>query len=181
MKQHTRVALAAMIMAAPTLSMAANIEFKGKVNDQTCTVDVGGQPDATVILPTVSTTQLATAGATTGMTPFMVNVSGCKADAAGVAVNMVFSGAPITSNGNLQNTQATNAAGNVELQLLRDGGTTGSGSVINLTSVTTIANALNIAPGATSASHEFAVRYYASGASTPGDVQAVVNYDITYP
>jgi len=184
MKQQTRVALvAAVLVAVPALSMAAGgkITFNGKVIKQTCMVDVKGTTSPEVKLEAVSTTQLAVAGDSAGITPFTVRISNCTEQSAAVNVNTVFSGAPIELNGTkgvLQNTASSGAATNVALELLRD--TTGnSNSVIDLTSVTSV-DGLVVPPGATEATKEFAVRYVALGAATAGNVQAVVNYDITY-
>jgi len=178
MKQFVRTAFATTLVAAPMLSLAAgNITFKGKVLDQTCSVQIEGTDSPTVTLPTVSTKQLDHNGASAGITPFKVKVSGCKGGTGTMAINTVFSGAPITAEGNLKNTHSTPAA-NVEVQLLKD--TTGNqASVIKLTSVTSVSG-LELAAGAQEAEYEFAARYYAVGAATAGDVQAVVNYDITY-
>jgi len=161
------------------ISLAAGtITFEGRVLDQTCSVTVEGADSPTVKLPTVSTTQLAAANASAGLTPFKVKISACKAEGTALAVNTVFSGASITPSGNLKNIHA-DPAQNVEVQLLKDA-SGAAGTEIALTSVTAVAG-LEVAAGATEAEYEFAARYYASDAAGVGGVQAVVNYDITYP
>jgi len=175
MKQFVRAALASVLVTTPVLSMAAGtIKFTGTVTDQTCKVNVGGEKDHVVKLPTVSKSQLAVAGATAGITPFKIFVTDCTPAGTDIAINTVFSGATLTDNQNLQN---AGTAGNVEVQLL-----TGAGAgdqVIPLTSVTHVAG-LSVATGQTGAEYEFAARYFAAGAATAGSVEATVNYDITY-
>jgi len=180
MKQASHLALASIALALPALSMAAGqITFKGKVIDQTCSVKVEGTESPTVDLPTVSTGQLAASGKTAGLKPFTVEVSGCNAGTAEMKINTVFSGAIITSDGNLPNVAAeTDAAKHVEIQLLSDASGSDD-SIIQLASVTSVPG-LVLKPNETSASQQFAARYYATGAATVGDVKAVVNYDITY-
>jgi len=179
MKQQTRVALAATILVtAPALSMAAGtITFNGKVIDQTCVVDIDGAGNQTVTLGDVAANQLANPGSTAGLTPFVMNVTGCK-QGTDIVVNMVFSGATLAADGTLQNmATGSNAATNVELQLLSDAIT---GAPIPLSSVTTVP-AMTIPMGQVNGSKEFAVRYRsAAGGATVGDVTAMVNYDITY-
>jgi len=177
MKQFSKAAFATALIAAPLTSMAAGtITFTGKVNDQTCNVAIQGETNPTVTLPTVSVQQLITSG-TAGLTPFKVTVSGCKTGQAQLDIDTVFSGAPITVNGNLKNTAGLPAA-NVEVQLLKNPTGTAD-SVIALSSVTPVAG-LSLAPGAQEAEYEFAARYFSAGSAGAGDVQAVVNYDITY-
>jgi len=178
MKKTTRTAVAVILATAPVLTMAAGtIKFTGEVKDQTCTVNVEGEGSHTVPLPTVSTGQLDGAGATAGVTPFKLSVTGCKVASADVAINTVFSGVALTNNENLKNLidVAKGGAENVEIQLL-----TGVGGLpIQLQSVTTVPGLVVLA-GEQMAEYEFAAQYFASGTATPGSVEATVNYDITY-
>jgi len=182
MKQASHLALASIALAAPALAMAAGkITFKGKVIEQTCSVTVEGTESPTVDLPTVSKKQLVD-DKTAGLTPFTVKVSGCEAGKTELKINTVFSGGLINpETGNLSNIVAADAAAeNVEVQLLSDA-SGAEDSVIELTSVTSVPGLALPSDGTTtSASREFAARYYAAGPVTAGDVQAVVNYDITY-
>jgi len=176
MKQFARITLTAILASSPVFAMAAGtITFTGKVIDQTCQVKINGLDSPTITLPTVSTEQLKNSGETAGLTPFKVTVSGCKKDAHAVAIDTVFSGAPITDSGNLKNIHPTPAS-NVEIQLTQDSLGT---QPIALTSVTYV-KGLNLAGDTDSAEYEFAALYYAAGPASAGDVQAVLNYDITY-
>lgn len=70
-------ALAMVITSAFTASAFAvdgTITINGQITDTTCTISVdGGSNDATVTLPTVSSTTLGAAGATAGATPFTID------------------------------------------------------------------------------------------------------------
>ncbi|ENT2703482.1 fimbrial protein [Escherichia coli] len=115
------IMLAALSTGFATINAHAmsqnTIRFQGEVNAQTCHVDVNGASGSPVVLlPTVSTNQLANASARAGATSFTVNISGCQAPTAGdQIINLVLAGNNVTPSGNLGN---TGSAKNVELQLL---------------------------------------------------------------
>jgi len=184
MKQATRLALATTMLAtAPAVSMAetgGKITFEGKVTDQTCQVTINGASgDVSVTLPTVPQSQFLDVGAVAGRTPFVVKIAGCKQGVAtAVNVNVTLTNPTLTSDGALANTAPGNgAAEGVALQLLSD---MTEAKPFNLTSQSHLTG-LELEPGATEASHEFAVQYISHAKSVKaGTVQAVVNYDITY-
>ncbi|WP_338726327.1 fimbrial protein [Shewanella baltica] len=151
------------------------ITFLGEVSDQTCEVAINGNAaNPTVLLPTVSTAELATAGAVAGETPFTISVSGCTVNATkALPIKTVFVANNVTAGGNLGN---TGTATNVALQILDSVGGTG----VNLTTGSTV-DGLNIAAGANSASHDFAVQYISeAGSATAGRVVSAVQYAISY-
>ncbi|MGI2091066.1 fimbrial protein [Shewanella oncorhynchi] len=158
-------------------SVQANntITFLGEVSDQTCEVAINGNAaNPSVLLPTVSTAQLATAGSVAGETPFTISVSGCTVNATqALPIKTVFLGNNITTAGNLGN---TGTATNVALQLLDSVG----GTSINLTAGSAV-EGLNVAAGADSASHDFAVQYISeTGSATAGRVISSVQYAVSY-
>jgi major type 1 subunit fimbrin (pilin) len=166
--------LAALVAAGVSnAAMAVNtITFTGVVDAQTCTVAVGGSANPTVTLPTVGASELAALGNTAGATPFTVDVTGCTAGPDNVSIRLT-TGSPAT-NGTLTN---TGSASNVAVQLVDSGL---GGSAIDLTSgIATVVS--NLPNGVTSTSHNFAARYYATGAAGAGTVSATVNYELIYP
>ncbi|MDN0108645.1 fimbrial protein [Yersinia rochesterensis] len=167
----------ALFAASTTASMAASnntITFQGEVTAQTCAVTVNGlDANPMVLLPTVSSSDLDASGKTAGKTTFTLGVSGCAASADDIDVKTVFVGNQVTTNGNLQN---TGTASNVELQLLKDAVTT---TGINLNSGVA-QDGIVLKANATSAEHDFAVQYFATGQTTPGSVIASVQYAVSY-
>ena len=179
---NKKIAAIAVVAAttAPGFAFAASantINFQGEVTTQTCSVTVNGNAaNPTVLLPTVSTADLAATGSNAGMTNFTIGVSGCTAQASATPIKTVFVGNQVDSNGNLGN---TGTATNVALQLLDPAATS---APFNLSGSTGYAAAgLNLAAGATSATHDFAVRYYsAPGNATAGSVLGSVQYAVSY-
>jgi len=177
MERYVRSALVAVLASAPVLSMAAGqITFNGRVNDQTCQITVDGQDNPTVTLPTVPESQLPSLGATAGLTAFTVRIAACKSDNSALSVNMLLWGAPVTGNGNLQNTASVSPASNVEIQLMADAAGT---TPITLTATSAVPG-LTLPANAQEALHTFAARYFATGQAQAGNVQAIVNYDVGY-
>jgi major type 1 subunit fimbrin (pilin) len=136
-------------------------------------------PGSAISMPKVQAAALATYGGTAGTTPFSIQLVNCTTAGAvsnGVAVRTYFDGPQVNaSTGNL-NLGGAATATNVQLQL-----TNASGSVINLAGAKTDQNVAvqQISSGA--ANLPYAVRYFATGKSTPGSVASVVNYTIEYP
>jgi major type 1 subunit fimbrin (pilin) len=169
----------AAIAAIPFFAFAQSantITFRGEVAEQTCSVAVNGNASSPVVLlPTVSTADLASAGATAGQTEFTVSVSGCTANVTPQAVNTVFLPNSVTPAGNILN---TGTAANVSLQLLDPAA---PGTPFPLTGGFA-APGLQVAANETSASHNFAVRYYAENAAVgAGSVVGAVQYSVAYP
>ncbi|MGL4748769.1 MAG: fimbrial protein [Shewanella sp.] len=174
MKKLTLSALVLTALFGANAHANNTITFLGEVSDQTCEVAINGaSANPTVLLPTVSTADLASAGSVAGETPFTLSVSGCTIHATqALPIKTVFVGNSVTAAGNLGN---TGTATNVSLQILDAVG----GNAVDLTGVATV-NGLNVAAGDSTASHDFAVQYYAEGVATAGTVVSSVQYAISY-
>ncbi|MBO9537918.1 fimbrial protein [Herbaspirillum sp.] len=177
--------IATAIIATAALGQAAyaadgTINFAGKLEAQTCTIDVNGTTTpavATVTLPTVSTGKLAAAGDTTGQTGFIVGLKNCSGPAKSAAA-FFESGATVDlASGNLKTATGTGTAGNVQLQLVdaSNGSVIKAGNVSQNTSTTKVA-----LDTSGNASLPYAVQYYATGASSAGTVNSSVTYSINY-
>jgi len=152
------------------------VNFNGKLINETCQVDTASE-NIDVTLPTLPTQELAVAGAEKGSTSFEITVIGCDAGITKVAAHFEAVGStgynPVT--GNLVNTAAA-GADEVEVRLYNSvtgntpipvGQTGESFDVIN--NGVTNGAILGYAGG-----------YYATGATTAGDVTAKVNYVLAY-
>lgn len=166
-------------VAAPTVT------FQGEVTSQTCSVEINGQTNSVVLLPTVALTDFGStlaAGQTAGLTPFSISVTGCTAGAtAPQNISAQFLGYGVESNtGVLGNTNTgSDAASGFGIQLLSDS-TGASGTEVLLNGVTSVSG-LVLSVGETSASHEFGARYYSLGATgTAGKITAVAEYTLSY-
>ena len=171
-----RFALILTLTTAPVMAFAAasnTITFKGQVSDQTCQVSINGNAaNPVVLLPTVSAAQL-NADTTAGDTPFTIEVSGCTAPASSLAINTAFLANAATPAGNMVN---TGTAANVQIQLLESAG----GNPVILNGITAVPG-LVLDAAATSASHDFSVRYITEeGGATSGTVSASAVYALDY-
>jgi len=164
-------ALPGVVFAAPTVT------FQGEVTDQTCTVSINGETDGVVLLPTVSTAELAGGGDTAGLTPFTITLTGCTAPAGSdLNVTTNFLGHDVTAGGNLGNSAAGGAT-NVAIQLTEEAAGT---TPIVLNGITAV-DGLVVLEGETTASYEFGAQYISeAGSATAGAVTAVVEYTISY-
>jgi len=164
-------ALPGIVLAAPTVT------FQGEVTAQTCQASINGETDSIVLLPTVSTANLANSGAKAGLTPFTISVSGCQAPATNLAITTNFLGHNVTTEGNLGNVAASNPASNVAIQLTTDASGT---TPIVLNGVTPMSG-LELPAGETGASYQFGAQYVTEGGSaTAGAVTAVAEYTLSY-
>jgi major type 1 subunit fimbrin (pilin) len=164
--------LFALSLCLPASAMASNtITFVGEVSDSTCNVTIGGNSgDLMIQLPTVTTTDLSSAGSTAGEKEFTFEVNGCSGTAqTNVGIRLV---APsVSTAGNLINLASVTPATKVFVQIL-DGS-----SVIDFTSgeyhsaKKAFASAL---------SFPFKARYYSEGSPTAGAVEAKLEYALSY-
>lgn len=170
--------LSCSVMAAPTVT------FQGEVTSQTCSVEINGETNSIVLMPTVAMTDFGStlaAGQTAGLTPFTISVTGCTAPTTDQSISTQFLGYDVDSTtGVLGNTNtSTDAASGFGIQLLSDNTGT-SGTEVTLNGVTDVAG-LVLATGETSASHEFGARYYSLGADgTAGAITSVAEYTVSY-
>jgi major type 1 subunit fimbrin (pilin) len=161
------VLISAGLVSASVFAASDNtINFQGEVTTETCSVSVNGNnASPVVLLPTVSTTDLAASGATAGDTTFTVGVSGCAGDSTSATkISTVFVGNNVSGT-----------AKNVEVQILDP-----KDAVVNLTSGYTGSGDLTLQTGETSGSATYSARYYASGTPTAGTVTASLQYAVTY-
>ncbi|WP_158780623.1 fimbrial protein [Pantoea sp. BAV 3049] len=183
----TVCALALGMMASSSFVYAAGevtqgtVEFNGELINETCSIDADSQA-IVVTLPTLSTTTLASPGATGGSKLFDINVSGCPtgtdAGITQVAAHFEAIGGTGTNatTGNLTNvysgTTADPAAGNVEVRLYNSNeeplalGQTGDAATISSTGTATM---------------RYYGGYYATAATTAGKVNAKAQFTLAYP
>lgn len=171
--------LLAIAASAATFQASASnntITFQGQITEHTCNVTVNGNSASPmVLLPTVSTGELASANSTAGLTAFEVAVTDCGSLATGTTFSTVFVGNNVTEDGNLGNIGGD--AQNVELQILEKEGS----DEINLSSGPVSTEGFTLASGANSASRNYYVQYISpSGGATAGAVKGTLQYAITY-
>lgn len=174
-KSYLTILTGALLVSANAMAVSDNtISFQGEVTDETCSIAINGnQTTPVVLLPTVSSTDLAASGDTAGPVTFDIGLTGCTGDAANeTKISTVFVGNQVTTNGNLGN---TGTAGNVEVQLLDT-----TGLEINLTDGFTGDGDLKLAAGASDASASYTAQYYAAGKATAGTVEATLQYAVSY-
>lgn len=171
-------ATAAAALAAASLAAHAvdgTITISGTVVSNTCAVAVnGGTASATVALPPVSRTALASATQTAATTPFTLNITGCGA--ATPITTPYFEpasgGSSAIANGRLVN-QGT--ATNVDVQVLNS-----AGNPVTLGAAFGSQNVPSVTVSSGTATHNLFARYYATGAATAGSVTTTLAYTIVY-
>jgi P pilus assembly protein, pilin FimA len=180
--KHALSALALVIssvMVTSAFAVDGTITINGQITDTTCAISVdGGNADATVTLPTVSSSTLTVAGAVAGMTPFNIALTGCSGTSLATAQTYFEPGAFTDSNTGRLNTDSTvaDAATNVQVQLLnadRDPLVVGA----------SVANGQNDIPvdiSTGSGTLNYFAQYYATAASTAGSVTTQVDYTMIY-
>ncbi|CAH6636820.1 MULTISPECIES: fimbrial protein [Pseudocitrobacter] len=164
-----------LLVSANAMALSDNtITFQGEVTDETCSVAINGnQATPVVLLPTVSSSDLAASGDTAGPVTFDIGLTGCTGDTTNATkISTVFVGNQVTTNGNLGN---TGTAANVEVQILDTKGTE-----INLTNGFTGTGDLTLAAGEKEASATYTAQYYASGKATAGTVESTMQYAVSY-
>lgn len=169
----------ALLLAAalPVVALAESsntVTFRGQVTAQTCSVSINGNAASPVVLmPTVNANALAVQGSTAGETPFTIEVNGCSAPAVDLSIKTAFVGNNVNNAGHMLN---AGTATDVQVELLDKVG----GTPVRLDGVTAVEGLL-LLKGATSARHEFAVRYISEkGGAKPGTVSASAQYALDY-
>lgn len=167
------------LVVSSAIAYDGTIAFTGKVVDQTCSVKSGSE-SLTVTLPTVSKTALTTVAKTAGLTPFVIELSGCTPSATEGAkkVKAYFEPNAATdfTTGNLNNVTGNGKATEVQVQLLNADGSTPIklGKDVSAQGVTTT----DISTA--DVTLRYNAQYYATGTATAGDVSTTVNYTIAY-
>lgn len=175
-------ALAMVFTSAFTASAFAvdgTITINGQITDTTCTISVdGGSNDATVILPTVSSSTLATTGATAGATPFTISLSNCSGTALNNASTYFEPGTYVDSTTGRLNidTGASDAATFVQVQLLN----ADRNPIVAGASVAAGQNDIPVDISSGSGSLNYFAQYYATGTATAGSVTTQVDYTMVY-
>lgn len=179
-----KIAVALTVLSLPCAVLAApTVTFEGEVTSQTCSMNINGQTNSVIMLPTVNVSEFGTTltkGQTAGLTPFTVSVSGCTASTTGsTSIATKFLGYDVDStSGTLTNRATTDAAVGYSVQLMT--AATG-GTAVVLNGITSV-DGLVLAKDATSASYDFGAQYYvldAAGA-TAGKISAVAEYAVSY-
>lgn len=177
MKRLAAILLTTMgSVGAVHANSGGTITFNGEVTATTCEVKVNGLgTDATVMLPTVSESQLAKAGQSAGRTKFTLFLGNCSGSLK-TATAFFEDGPSVTLAGSLSNVGGT--ANNVDLRLL-DGGDAANQPIIigqygqvNSNSYTNIENGMGSLP--------YLVEYLSTGTATAGSVISNVVYSIHY-
>ncbi|SNY61444.1 fimbrial protein [Enterobacter sp. CC120223-11] len=170
------IALALGSTAAVSAAPSGNITIKGKLTAATCTVKVDSSAtgDATVTLPALPINQLSEAGETAGVTNFVMKLSGCT-PATGNVRAFFEAGANVdAATGRLNNSLTTGQAKNVQIQLRND-----KDVILEAGNTNQRTNASSpLSAGAAVLTYN--ARYYATGASTAGDLESAVTYSIDY-
>jgi len=167
-----------VLFASQAFAFSDNtVTFQGEVTSETCSVTINGNSaKPIVLLPTVNASALAAAGSTAGQATFDIGVTGCTGNAtAATTINSVFTGNSVSTAGNLSNVASTDAATNVEVQILDT-----ASKAIDFTSGFTGAGDLTLAAGAKSATATYTAQYYATGEATAGAVEATMQYAVSY-
>ncbi|AIL31990.1 fimbrial protein [Basilea psittacipulmonis] len=166
------------------VAFAANsgkVTFNGKVVDTTCIIKSDDE-NKVVSLPSVPSSELTTAGNTTGDTGFELIITGCSTGDSVTAggIQWKLDNNVDAATGTLINQASTSPkASNVNIQLVNEDG---SAIKVGDANATASINYKNLDKSSTSAETKipFSARYYATGQATAGDVQAIANFSVVY-
>jgi len=176
MKKLALIAVLSVVGIAQAQAADGTITINGLVTDKTCDIITPAGKDFTVALPTVSKQTLANSGDVAGRTPFQINLANCSE---GKVATYFEPGATVDFNtGRLLN-QAASGAKNVDVQLL--GSNNQVIPVLAAGSNGAQANSqwVDVVEGG-AADLNYYAEYYATGASTAGEVTTSVQYTIIY-
>lgn len=167
------------VFTASALAADGTITINGQITDTTCTIAVdGGSNDATVTLPTVSSSTLSAAGETAGATPFNISLSNCSGTSLNTASTYFEPGAYVDSETGRLNidSTATDAATNVQVELLN----AERNAIVAGASVANGQKDIPVDISSGSGILNYFAQYYATGASTAGSVTTQVDYTMVY-
>lgn len=173
MKKLALIAALSVVGIANVQAADGTITINGLVTDKTCNIVTPAGKDFTVTLPTVFRQTLAKAGDVAGRTPFQIKLEDCSA---GKVATYFEPGATVDFNTGRLINQAAAGAQNVDVQLLGD-----NNQVIPVLATGAQANSqwVDVVEGG-SADLNYYAEYYATGASTAGEVTTSVQYTIIY-
>ncbi len=175
MKKLALIAALSVVGIANAQAADGTITINGLVTDKTCDIDTNSK-DLIVTLPTVSRQTLANSGDVAGRTPFQINLKDCSE---GKVATYFEPGATVDFNTGRLINQATGGAQNVDVQLL--GSNNQVIPVLAAGEGGAQANSqwVDVVDGGTADMNYYA-EYYATGASTAGEVTTNVQYTIIY-
>ena len=167
------VGLGAQAYAATPQNGVVNIT--GKVTETSCVLGTSAA-SVTVKLPPVDKDLLSAAQSNAGRGGFSLSVTGCSN---GVKVSAAFvPNSNVDAHGNLKNTAASDAASNVQVQVLDK-----NHQPININTddaTTQLARAETVS-GATPVNLQYYLQYYSqAGGAGAGAVAATANFQLTY-
>lgn len=194
MNRTYRVLTLAVLTSAFVIPAAqasdGTVNFNGLLVARTCNVSVnGGSNVGTVVLPTLSTAALASAGATAGRTMFTIGLSGCNTSIQDFLDSLSNPGTPAGFNLSASayfeggagvdpvSHNVINAGGNatgVQLQLINFGG--GVIKAGDSQQPALLGVRLTVGGGVM----RYGVQYVATEATTAGSVVGSVTYSIAY-
>ncbi|ACB69071.1 Fimbrial protein (plasmid) [Burkholderia ambifaria MC40-6] len=157
----------------PVAVTQGKVTFDGELTTSTCSVQAGDE-DKKVLLPKISTVDLAKKADTAGSTSFTIGVSNCATDVKAVAAHFEMTNMD-PDTGNLKNlAEAATAAKNVTVQLVNSDGTGvragTTGRFFNVAGTGTERGATLIYGG----------QYYATGETTAGKVNSFARFTLAY-
>lgn len=172
-KTWIKAATALLVTVAGTASAQTTVNVSGSVFNATCTITTSA---TNVALPAVNSANLSSVGATAGSTPWSVTISGPTTSCNPNTMNVLFGGSNINAAGRMKNNgtaqfvdaQVINAANGV-VDMSKGSGLQGTVPV----SVTATA-------GTSSATQNYTIRYYATGAATAGTFTSSFTFTIEY-
>ncbi|QXD01094.1 fimbrial protein [Klebsiella sp. PL-2018] len=179
MFKHSYKLLALVMITTSAFAVDGTITINGHITDTTCSISVNdGSNNATVTLPTVSSTTLATPGATAGATPFTISLSNCSGESLNTASTYFEPGAYVDSTTGRLNIDSTaaDAATGVQIQLLN----ANRKAIVAGTSITNGQNDIPVDISSKKGTLNYFAQYYATGASTAGSVTTQVDFTMVY-
>ncbi|MEH8024225.1 fimbrial protein [Gallibacterium anatis] len=177
-----KLLLATLVLATSATAFAAaenidgTITFNGKLVDNTCVVNDNSK-NQTVKLPDLPISRLAEANKTAGLTLFQIQLDKCGKETKARAYFVPTPNKVDLTSGRLINTATDGAAKNVQVQLVDSDGTT----EINATGTGgNQGSQLQTINGNDGSKLNYYARYYATGTTTAGTVNASVDYYVEY-
>ncbi|ENX22183.1 hypothetical protein F892_01424 [Acinetobacter vivianii] len=176
MKKLALIAALSVVGIAQAQAADGTITINGLVTDKTCDIITPAGKDFTVALPTVSKQTLANSGDVAGRTPFQINLANCSE---GKVATYFEPGATVDFNtGRLLN-QAASGAKNVDVQLLGSNNQVIPVLAAGSNGAQENSQWVDVVEGG-AADLNYYAEYYATGASTAGEVTTSVQYTIIY-
>ncbi|HEM6801146.1 fimbrial protein [Citrobacter koseri] len=168
----TKKLFLATVLSVLTMSVYASdgtINFTGEITSTTCNVSTGTNGNFSVVLPTVSTTALASAGQTAGNQFFDISLTGCSGSLTNVAASFESLNNTDATNGNLV---PNTAPANLQIRLADESGNQAKvgGPAVGYQPIVS-----------GSADLRYQALYFAKAPVTdPGAVAATVSYTLNY-